>query len=706
MQREDARRIIRGSWRQILPAITRPAPERVNGEISYICPICGHGTGANKGGLTFNPKSRDKNGLMCFGGSCTFRHGDIIDLYQQYRHIDFNTALDELADIIGITIDDPEPMSNDEFSQAIGYTGSEPSKRPDKDEKEAEGTNMPEAPKPAQNGPEMPLNEEKDFTGYYKACKEWLSEAKAAAYLKSRGISVQTAAACWIGYDPEADPAGAPGAMGREYKAHPVPRLIIPTSKSHYVGRRIDGVQSYEKMNPKGGSPGIFNGAALYAPDVREVFVTEGAFDALSVVEGGFPAIALNSANNATKLLQKLKEKPTKATLILCLDNDEAGAKAAQELHTGLKRLNIPHIKADICGSCKDPNEALVRNRAAFIRALEEAKRHTEARPDNTSYYIDNLMGTEIEQFQQEIKTGFERLDKSIGGLYSGLYVIAAISSLGKTTFTLQMADQIAEGGTDVIIFSLEQSRLELVSKSIARRTVKWTDGRDPVFSDAVTSLQIRRGRVRDTDLILKTAAAYKEAVGERVNIIEGNFDCDVSFIGDYVEDYIRRTEARPVVIIDYLQILQPSKDMQWKSTKEAVDHTISELKRLSRDLEITVIVISSVNRANYMTPISFESLKESGAIEFGADVVWGLQLEILNTDEFSKLKDIKDKREEVMRAKAATPREVELVCLKNRYGTVDHHYSFRYYPANDLFVEEEGLPFTGGYEGIKWVNL
>ncbi len=57
------------------------------------------------------------------------------------------------------------------------------------------------------------------------------------------------------------------------------------------------------------------------------------------------------------------------------------------------------------------------------------------------------------------------------GGLYEGIYICGAISSLGKTTFITQIADQIAADGRDVLIFSLEMARSEIIAKSISRLT-------------------------------------------------------------------------------------------------------------------------------------------------------------------------------------------------------------------------------------------
>ena len=89
------------------------------------------------------------------------------------------------------------------------------------------------------------------------------------------------------------------------------------------------------------------------------------------------------------------------------------------------------------------------------------------------------------------------------------------------------------------------------------------------------------------------------------------------------------------------------------------------------------------------MTPIDFESFKESGGIEYTADVIWGLQLQAINDEIFNKEGKIKEKREKIKQAKAADPRKIELVCLKNRNGKPYFSCGFTYYPKYDLFSPE-----------------
>lgn len=52
-------------------------------------------------------------------------------------------------------------------------------------------------------------------------------------------------------------------------------------------------------------------------------------------------------------------------------------------------------------------------------------------------------------------RQGFSNIDAKVS-FYPGLYVLGAISSLGKTTFIHQMADQLAKAGEHVLFFSLE----------------------------------------------------------------------------------------------------------------------------------------------------------------------------------------------------------------------------------------------------------
>ena len=157
--------------------------------------------------------------------------------------------------------------------------------------------------------------------------------------------------------------------------------------------------------------------------------------------------------------------------------------------------------------------------------------------------------------------------------------------------------------------------------------------------------------------------------------VVLGHRTALMSIMPVQVEEHISCTGRKPVVIIDYLQILAPHNERS--TDKQNTDHAVLQLKRLSRDFKLPVIAISSFNRENYVSRVSMQAFKESGAIEYSTDVLIGLQLKGAGEKGF----DIDD-------AKSKNPREIEAVILKNRSGATGGKISFRYYTMFNFFQE------------------
>lgn len=637
---------IRSRWKEIYP--------RDKCGKGIICPICGNGTGTSGDGIRENPNGK-VGALKCF--KCGFS-GDVIDLIQQDTNNSANTfaeAAKYAADILNIQLDEQES----------DYLPVKRDIRPQNERNEKRNTETRGNENDAENALKI------DYTAYCRECTERITAPEAVSYLSARGISIENAKAAGIGFDPAADPAG---------NGHTAPRIIIPVTNSFYIGRAIDPAEKVRYMNTKTES-GIFNAGALFEENAKILFVTEGAFDALAVREAGADAIALNSTSNYRKLLDLLKDRRTNATIALCLDNDRAGEEATAKLRDGLKQLNISTLEATkaVCGKFKDPAEALTGDRSSFVDAVQRIYVKDAARPDNTLDYLENLMSADIEIFKDgcNAKTGFPNLDKAAGGVFPGLYILAAGSSLGKTTFCGQLADQFAEQGRDVIFFSLEQSRLDIMAKSLSRLTALQD------YRNAETETDIKKGVYSDN--LREAQESYKRNIGNRITVLEGNFNCDIAFIGDYIRRYIERTGVKPVIILDYLQLIQPEKGNTRQTLRETVDANVTTLKRMSRDLSLTIFAISSVNRSNYEYEFDFSSLKESGTVEYTGDVVWGLQLQAIHDKIFSG-SDTNAKRKKMKAAKREQPRRMELCCLKNRFGKPDFSVYFEYDSAHNLF--------------------
>jgi replicative DNA helicase len=181
-------------------------------------------------------------------------------------------------------------------------------------------------------------------------------------------------------------------------------------------------------------------------------------------------------------------------------------------------------------------------------------------------------------------------------------------------------------------------------------------------------------------EITLKAIDEYSNKIATNEIIEECDFTFNIETIKSYIQDYIATTNERPTIIIDYLQILAPSNPKF--TDKQQVDYNITSLKKLSRDFKIPIIAISSFNRMNYTQTASFEAFKESGGIEYTADVLLTMQLKILS-DEKTHTND------EIREAKKKLPREVQLVCLKNRNGKSNFTINYDFNPVFNSFKEQ-----------------
>ena len=272
-------------------------------------------------------------------------------------------------------------------------------------------------------------------------------------------------------------------------------------------------------------------------------------------------------------------------------------------------------------------------------------------------------------------KTCFDNIDH-LQIFSPGLYVLGGLPALGKTSFAWQLLHQLAQNGETCIYCSYEMSEFELFSKSIARELFF----RDP--NTSISSAGIRRG---DFSPAISDILADFQKSELNLFVLELH-EHDIDDLLFQLEKYC--TDRPPVIVLDYLQIIPIKKSNV--SPKQAIDEIVRKLKNFQRLTNTTFIVVSSFNRLNYAQRVSFESFKESGNIEYSADVVWGLQLYCTNKlldGATSKNRDIIDQ------AKKANPRQIQLCCLKNRQGT-NYDVFFNYFPAHDCFVPCEESDF------------
>lgn len=635
----------------------------------YCCPVCGSGTGTHKTGAL---KVYDTNTWTCH--ACG-KSGDVLDLLQITGGLDLNGAIAEGAAALGLPMDGASLKNADlrgerPASGNLSTTQENTARNADKSPTEA---------KPAA-----------DYTRYYERCRERLTDPAAVSYLTARGITTDTAAALGVGYDPAADPAGNPGAADKEHKAHPVPRLIIPTGPAHYVGRRVDGVKEYDKVNCKGGSPGIFNAAALDGPG--SVFVVEGAFDAMSLAECGAAAVAINSTSNGKVLADVLRGKTTPPSIVICFDNDPDPAthkrtqQAAEGLKSALQAQKIPCRIFDIAGYTKDGekdvNDILRRDKNEVMRMIEAAKQ--EGTKDYLAEFMDKVQG----ETYRPIETGLPFFDELLGGgmIRQTLLLLMAAPGTGKTTLCQQIAEAMAARRQPVLYLNFEMSREQMTAKAISGRLAK----RD-IHMTATQVLQGYNWTLDQRAAIVQEVGSYRETVAPFLQYL------DISSDLDDVLQYLDETGARetaagrqaPAVVVDYLHLISSRRGLE---NAELIKQSVIGLKEYAKKYGTFVIAIVATNRvSNTAGKITLESGRDSSNIEYTADYQLGLNYYdidkgIVKTDNADGIADLQREKW----------RRMLLRVLKSRFGQPGKSAKVYFNAAGNYFLSVEGFTPDG----------
>lgn len=535
----------------------------------------------------------------------------------------------------------------------------------------------------------------------YHQLKRQLSSDRVRRYLKSRGFS-----------DSVIDNFAREITLELKSKfpeliKAPIGSLVILYDNVEYFISRIfnsdnKSVKGYFKL-PNITQP-IFFSSAFNKTTEETIFITEGELDALSIAQAGGFAASVGGGGGDSKLLEFLEKERSQGKSwhpVLALDSDEAGKEHSSKLAAKLKSLGFDFSTLEMAAECKDPNEWLQTSPETLKKDILEAKQWAasdsvrEEEKDLTQNSLVKYSATNaLKQFEKNIDSGrykptpigLKAFDDMLGGgLYPGLYVIAAATGFGKSTFCLQLADELASNGEDVVYFSLEMSQDELIARSLSRLT--YLKARDKKFARTTRGILQQSIIARnDRQFINEYTKVYADALSDFENMADKIFYRDGSSdritIGE-VENFVRQlveSGRRPFVFIDYLQFLKT--DIQNLTDKQQADRVIEALKRLSTRYGITVIAISSINRQSYSSKAGLSALKESGQIEFTGDAVLMIQPSEVSDE------NAKDKYEEVL---SQEERDLEVVLLKNRYGALGKAY-FKFFAKFNLFSETESI--------------
>ena len=207
------------------------------------------------------------------------------------------------------------------------------------------------------------------------------------------------------------------------------------------------------------------------------------------------------------------------------------------------------------------------------------------------------------------ISSGFKDIDRFTGGWQeTDLIIVGGASSMGKTSFALALAYNAALlTNTPTVIFSYEMSALQLIRRLAS-------------MESEISNKYITNGALNQDEL-----KKIHESIGKieniPINIDEGSLT-SLSYLVHRIKEYVKTKKVK-LVMVDYLQLV--SSKNKAGSREQEVSKVARTLKNLAKELNITVIALSQLNRGVGMRNNSkptLADLRESGEIEQAADIV------------------------------------------------------------------------------------
>jgi len=241
---------------------------------------------------------------------------------------------------------------------------------------------------------------------------------------------------------------------------------------------------------------------------------------------------------------------------------------------------------------------------------------------------IDELFNSEGTITCQE--THLTKFDDITAGLQNGdLIIVAGRPSMGKTTFSMNMAENIAtKNGTPVAVFSMEMPGESLAMRMISSigrihagrmRTGKLEQDDWPKLNKAINVLSQAKVYIDDTPALMITELrARARRIDKDVRDIQRKEAIEAG-----KENPDKHVTGLGLIVVDYLQLMRGSANSENRVNE--ISEISRGLKALAKELNIPVIALSQLNRSLEQRPNKrpvMSDLRESGAIEQDADLI------------------------------------------------------------------------------------
>ncbi|MDO9311320.1 MAG: replicative DNA helicase [Nitrosomonas sp.] len=208
------------------------------------------------------------------------------------------------------------------------------------------------------------------------------------------------------------------------------------------------------------------------------------------------------------------------------------------------------------------------------------------------------------------IASGFHDLDQKTSGFQPGdLIIVAGRPSMGKTAFSLNIAEHVAlELNKPVAVFSMEMGGAQLAMRMLGS-------------VGKLDQHKVRTGRLEDADWPKLTHALGK--LNEAPIFIDESAALNALELRARARRLYRQHGELGLIVVDYLQLMSSSSQGENRATE--ISEISRALKGLAKELKVPVIALSQLNRSLEQRPNKrpvMSDLRESGAIEQDADVI------------------------------------------------------------------------------------
>lgn len=554
----------------------------ISGKPSYICPACGNGSGRDGTGLTEDPGRPGK--WHCF--KCQFT-GDVYDIADIVYHREKGESFKEARRA--------DNAQNTHYTHIVHNMANNPVMRDTRTEEQKQKAG-------------------EAANRYIKACASAMRGSAGEEYLTRRGFDADFIELYRMGWDAQRKGVVIPY-PGTDYY---IIRFIDPQGERKY----------YKPPTEQAGPEPIFNTEAL--KEKGPLFVMEGQFDALSVMQAGGSAIAIGGGGQ-----RKLESYagPMPEDLIIIADNDAAGEQAARRIREALKKQNRT---ADIVRppkQYKDANDILTGDPKLLHNLCRGFNWIEWERMTKATSRVDAFLQAVTTERYKPIETGFKPFDRITGGglVRQSLVMLAAAPGQGKTTLAAQLFEGMAKQGQQVIFVNLEMSREQLIAKSLARHAYKMGYG-DFSASDIMRGYSWTEEQAQ---AIKQAALDYKRDIAHNFTYADrdettAQLDSIMDFLRSSARQAKRAGREAPVVVVDYLHIIQTADSKgREEEQAQAIKRSVIELKAFAIEYNTIVFAILATNReANRSKELTLYSGRDTSNIEYSADMFLTLQPE------------------------------------------------------------------------------